>query len=48
MLDFYEVCTMYYPEFYSKEDVAVFVQCNKITPEQYEQITGSVHKQPNL
>lgn len=44
MLDFYKVCQMYYPEFYSEDDVAVFVQCNKITSEQYEQITGSVYK----
>lgn len=37
---------MYYPEFYSNEDVAVFVRCNKITSEQYEQITGMTYQQP--
>ncbi|MEK4609733.1 XkdX family protein [Bacillus sp. FSL K6-0067] len=44
MLDFYKVCQMYFPDFYSNEDVAVFVRCNKITPEQYEQITGSLYQ----
>ncbi|MED0876549.1 XkdX family protein [Bacillus mobilis] len=39
-MDFYKVCQMYYPDFYSNEDVAVFVRFDKITPEQYEQITG--------
>ncbi|PFJ09073.1 XkdX family protein [Bacillus cereus] len=45
MLDFYRVCQMYYPEFYSEDDVAIFVQCNKITPEQYQHITGVPYQQ---
>jgi len=28
---------------YTKDDVAVFVQKGKITPQQYEEITGEVY-----
>ncbi|HDR4393029.1 TPA: XkdX family protein [Bacillus cereus] len=46
MLDFYKIARMYYPEFYSKDDVGIFVKMKKITPEQYEQITGSPYVPP--
>ncbi|PEZ83072.1 XkdX family protein [Bacillus cereus] len=39
-LDFYKVCKDYFPEFYDEEDVAIFVRRGKITPEEYEKITG--------
>jgi len=31
---------------YTAEQVAVFVQAGKITPEQYEQITGQPYESP--
>ncbi|MRB24031.1 XkdX family protein [Bacillus thuringiensis] len=40
-LDFYALAKRYYAKgFYSYEDVGVFVQAKKITPEQYKEITN--------
>lgn len=39
-LDFYALAKRYYKRFYSNEDVGVFVQAKKITPEQYKEITN--------
>jgi len=40
-LDWYTIVKRHYDAGrYSKEDVAVFVRAGKITPAQYEQITG--------
>lgn len=41
MLDYYAIAKRYYDKgYYDKDDVKIFVQANKITPEQYEEITG--------
>lgn len=37
------VKTYYDGGFYTKEQVAIFVQKGKITPAQYEEITGDVY-----
>lgn len=40
-IDYFARVKKYYDMgIYSKEDVAVFVETGKITPEQYEEITG--------
>lgn len=46
MNDFYlNAAKSYYPRFYTKEMVKVFVTAGKITPEQYKEITGDVYKE---
>lgn len=42
---YYNAAKSYYPRFYSKDMVKVFVSAGKITPEQYEEITGEAHKE---
>lgn len=45
MGDFYlNACMSYYPRFYTKDMVKVFVTANRITEEQYEEITGDEYK----
>lgn len=40
-MNWYAAVKRYYGlGYYSKEQVAVFVSANKITPEQYQEITG--------
>jgi uncharacterized XkdX family phage protein len=40
-LDYYTLVKRYYEKgYYTKDDVKVFVQAGKITPQQYEEITG--------
>lgn len=39
-MDFYAIAKRYYPKYYTKDDVKIFVRAEKITPEQYEEITG--------
>lgn len=39
-MDFYAIAKRYYPRFYSKDDVKIFVAKEKITAEQYEELTG--------
>jgi uncharacterized XkdX family phage protein len=40
-IDYYATVKRYYDRgIYSKDDVKVFVQASKITPVQYEEITG--------
>lgn len=34
----------YYPKYYSKEDVKVFVAAGKLTEEEYKEITGEVYE----
>ena len=36
----YNTVSRYYPKYYSKEDVKVFVAAGKITEEEYKEITG--------
>lgn len=46
MNDFYfNAAKNYYPRFYTKEMVKVFVTGGKITPEQYKEITGDVYEE---
>lgn len=43
-MNWYALVNRYYGlGYYSKEQVAVFVTSGKITPEQYESITGDVY-----
>lgn len=37
---YYNVAKAYYPRFYTKDMVKVFVQAGKITEDQYKEITG--------
>lgn len=37
---FYNAAKAYYPRFYSKDDVKLFVVAKKITEAQYKEITG--------
>ncbi|NDI34698.1 XkdX family protein [Chengkuizengella sediminis] len=39
-MDWFKIVQRYYPKYYSKENVKVFVERTKITDEQYEQIVG--------
>lgn len=40
-IDYYSLVKRYYERgYYTKDDVKVFVQAGKITPEQYEEITS--------
>ncbi|MNT01068.1 hypothetical protein D3C72_1355200 [compost metagenome] len=40
-LDYYKMVKNYYDKgYYTPENVGAFVKANKITPEQYQQITG--------
>lgn len=42
----YKIVKRYYINgIYTKENVAVFVKAKKITPEQYEEITGEVYEE---
>lgn len=41
----YKIVKRYYDQgFYSKGDVAVFVKGNRITPDDYQKITGEEYK----
>lgn len=42
-MNYFEIAKRYYPRFYTKEDVKVFVSFGKITEEEYEIITGDVY-----
>lgn len=43
-MNWFPIVQRYYERgYYSKEQVAVFVSAGKITPEQYEVITGDVY-----
>lgn len=43
-MDWYTIVKRHYDAGrYTKDDVKVFVQAGKITPEQYEQITGEAY-----
>lgn len=43
-LDYFGTAKRYYDlGYYSKEDIAIFVERGKITAEQYEEITGDVY-----
>jgi hypothetical protein len=39
-LDWYKYIEGWYPTFWTKEQVATAVECDKITPTQYEEIVG--------
>ena len=40
-MDYYTIVKRYYERgYYTTDDVKVFVEAKKITPEQYEEITG--------
>ncbi len=40
-IDWYAIVKRYYDRgYYSKDNVKVFVQAGKITPEQYQELTG--------
>lgn len=42
----YKIIKRYYDRgIYTKEDVKVFVRAGKITPAQYEQITGEAYEE---
>lgn len=42
----YKIIKRYYDRgIYTKEDVKVFVRARKITPAQYEQITGEAYEE---
>lgn len=41
---FYNVAKSYYPRFYTKDMVKVFVTSKKITQVQYKEITGDKYK----
>lgn len=43
-MDYFKIVQAYYPRFYSKDDVKVFVKAEKITPEQYKEVTGDEYK----
>jgi len=46
MLDWFAIVKRHYDAGrYNAADVAIFVQANKITPEQYEMITGDPYEQ---
>ena len=41
----YNTVSRYYPKYYSKEDVKVFVAAGKLTAEEYKEITGQVYQE---
>jgi len=42
-MNYFDIAKRYYPRFYTKDDVKVFVSFGKITEEEYEIITGDVY-----
>lgn len=44
-MDWYNIIKGFYPRLWSKEWVADAVVCEKITPEQYKEITGEEYEQ---
>ena len=48
-MDWFEKVNRFYSRgYYTNEDVKVFVRYNKITPEQYKEITGEEYKSEGL
>lgn len=48
-MNWYEAIKYYYSKgYYTNEQVAIFVKGKKITPEQYETITGIPYVEPTL
>lgn len=52
-MDYFRIVKMYYnyiksdgTRMYSKEQVAIFVQCGSITKENYKEITGEDYPEP--
>lgn len=43
MLDWFEVAKMGYPQFYDKDTLKRWVTRERITAEQYEEITGEAY-----
>lgn len=43
---YYNAAKAYYPRFYTKAQVAVFVLAGKITAAQYKEITGDKYVEP--
>lgn len=41
----YKTVKRYYGKIYDKENVATFVRAGKLTPEEYEMITGEVYEE---
>ncbi|MDP5277261.1 XkdX family protein [Chengkuizengella axinellae] len=39
-MDWVKIIQRYYPKYYSKDNVKVFVERQKITAEEYEQLVG--------
>ncbi|WP_236036669.1 XkdX family protein [Heyndrickxia oleronia] len=46
MMDYYGIVQRYYPKYYSKDDVKIFVAAEKITEEQYKEVTGEEYQAP--
>jgi len=42
-MNYFAIMKRYYPRFYTKDDVKIFVSFGKITEEEYEVITGDVY-----
>ncbi|MEK5528525.1 XkdX family protein [Viridibacillus sp. FSL R5-0468] len=43
-MDYYAIVERYYPKYYTKDQVKVFVVAEKITPEEYKEITNENYK----
>jgi uncharacterized XkdX family phage protein len=42
-MDYFAIAKRYYPKYYTKEDVKIFVKAGKITEAQYKEITGDTY-----
>lgn len=45
---YYNAAKSYYLRFYTKDQVKVFVDAGKITPEQYQEITGDPYQKTDV
>lgn len=43
---YYNAAKAYYPRFYTKDQVKIFVVAGKITEKQYQEITGDKYTPP--
>lgn len=43
-MDYLAIVERYYPKYYTKDQVKVFVVAEKITPEEYKKITNENYK----